>query len=90
VNSYPIRWLATFPRNIRNYMRAMNANTNEIATNWLPSVKALGELNVGIVSYRAALRAHLLAETVEEKEAVEKTLEKIVESNDKIRRAMKP
>ena len=68
-------------------MRAMNANTNEIATNWLPSVKALGELNVGIVSYRAALRAHLLAETVEEKEAVEKTLEKIVESNDKIRKS---
>ena len=67
-------------------MRAMNANTNEIATNWLPSVKTLGELNAGIISYRATLRAHLLAETVEEKDAVEKTLEKIVESNNRIRK----
>ena len=32
-------------------MRAMYANTNEIATNWLPSVKALGELNAGVNSY---------------------------------------
>jgi methyl-accepting chemotaxis protein len=127
MNSCPIRWLATFPRNnmrgpfgfdgdfqfmkfaIRTKiisvvsvlllalagtgflaardMRAMNANTNEIATNWLPSVKTLGELNVGIVSYRGTLRAHLLAETVEEKEAIEKTLEKIVESNNKIRKS---
>ena len=68
-------------------MRAINANTNEIATNWLPSVKTLGELNAGVVSYRATLRAHLLAETAGEKEAVEKTLEKIVESNNSIRKS---
>ena len=67
-------------------MRAMNANTNEIATNWLPSVKTLGELNAGIILYRTALRAHLLAETVEEKQAVEKTLERIVENNIRIRK----
>ena len=67
-------------------MRAMNANTSEIATNWLPSVKTLGELNAGIILYRTAIRAHLLAETVEEKQAVEKTLERIVENNTRIRK----
>jgi methyl-accepting chemotaxis protein len=69
-----------------SYMRTMNADTSEIATNWLPSVKALGELNVGIILYRATLRAHLLSETVEEKQAVEKTLEKIAENNRRIRK----
>jgi methyl-accepting chemotaxis protein len=67
-------------------MRAMNANTNEIATNWLPSLKALGELNAGIILYRATLRSHLLAETAEEKEAVEKALEKIAERNNNTRK----
>jgi methyl-accepting chemotaxis protein len=67
-------------------MRAMNANTSEIATNWLPSVKTLGELNAGIILYRTALRAHLLAETAEEKQTVEKTLERIVENNTRIRK----
>ena len=67
-------------------MRTMNANTSEIATNWLPSVKTLGELNVGIILYRATLRAHLLAETVEEKQAVEKSLEKVAENNLRIRK----
>jgi methyl-accepting chemotaxis protein len=67
-------------------MRAMNANTSEIATNWLPSVKTLGELNVGILLYRTTLRAHLLAESIEEKQAVEKTLDRIVENNTRIRK----
>jgi methyl-accepting chemotaxis protein len=69
-----------------SYMRTMNADTSEIATNWLPSVKALGELNVGIILYRATLRAHLLSETIEEKQAVEKSLEKIAENNRRIRK----
>src|SRR5664279_4919029 len=66
-------------------MRAMNANTNEITTNWLPSIKALGELHAGTITYRATLRAHLLAETVGDKEAVEKLLERVAENNIKIR-----
>src|ERR1700723_1835354 len=69
-----------------SYMRTMNADTSEIATNWLPSVKTLGELNVGIILYRATLRAHLLAETVEEKQAVEKSVEKVAENNLRIRK----
>jgi methyl-accepting chemotaxis protein len=66
-------------------LRTINANTVEISTNWLPSVRVLGELHAGVITYRATLRAHLLAQTVEEKAAVEKTLAATVESNNKIR-----
>jgi len=70
---------------VRN-MRAMNANTVDITTNWLPSVRALGDLRTGVVTYRTVVREHMLAETPEEKQAVEKTLASVVASNDKIRR----
>ena len=67
-------------------MRVMNANTNEITTSWLPSIKTLGELHVGTITYRATLRAHLLAEFIEDKDTVEKSLERIVENNTIIRK----
>src|SRR5271163_4340245 len=70
---------------IRN-MRAMNTSTVDIATNWLPSIRALGDLRAGLVTYRTVIREHLLAETLEEKLAAEKTLAGVVESNDKIRK----
>jgi methyl-accepting chemotaxis protein len=68
-------------------MRSLNANTREIAVNWLPSIKALGELNVGVMTYRAVLRAHMLAETIEDKQVTEKQLETIVQKNIGIRKA---
>jgi methyl-accepting chemotaxis protein len=68
-------------------MRSLNANTREIAVNWLPSIKALGELNVGVMTYRAVLRAHMLAETIEDKQVTEKQLETIVQKNVGIRKA---
>src|ERR1700742_3897205 len=68
-------------------MRSLNTNTKEITGNWLPSIKALGELNVGVMTYRAVLRAHLLAETIEEKQTVEKQLEGIVQKNNGIRKS---
>ncbi|MBV9560294.1 MAG: MCP four helix bundle domain-containing protein [Bradyrhizobium sp.] len=71
---------------VRN-MRAMNANTVEITTNWLPSVRVLGELRAGVITYRNVIREHMLAETPEEKEASEKMLATVVESNTKIRQA---
>jgi methyl-accepting chemotaxis protein len=67
-------------------MRDINENTIQIATNWLPSVRTLGELHLGISNYRATVRAHLLAETAQEKAAIEKTLEKIIERNSAIRK----
>jgi methyl-accepting chemotaxis protein len=66
-------------------MRAINANTVDISTNWLPSVRILGELRAGVITYRNVIREHMLAETLEEKLAAEKTLAGVVEANAKIR-----
>src|SRR5689334_1900983 len=66
-------------------MRAINNNTVEIATNWLPSIRELGELRTGVITYRNVLREHMLAESLEHKQAAEKTLESVVENNTKIR-----
>ncbi len=71
-------------------MRSMNANTVDIATNWLPSVRVLGELHGGVVMYRNMVREHMLSETLSDKEAVEKTLATVVESNNKIRQVYEP
>jgi methyl-accepting chemotaxis protein len=68
-------------------MRSLNANTHEIAGNWLESIKTLGALNAGVTGYRAVLRSHLLAETLEEKELIEKTLENITQNNTRIRKS---
>src|SRR5882762_11591685 len=74
---------------VRN-MRAINANTVDIATSWLPSVRALGELRAGVITYRNVIREHMLVETLEEKLAAEKTLAGVVESNAKTRTLYEP
>jgi methyl-accepting chemotaxis protein len=71
-------------------MQAINANAVDIQTSWLPSVKALGDLRAGVINYRNVIRAHLLAETLEEKLATEKALEGVVERNNKIRSVYEP
>jgi methyl-accepting chemotaxis protein len=68
-------------------MRAINANTVEIQTNWLPSIRVLGDLRAGIITYRNVIREHMLAVTPEEKQADEKLLSSVVESNAKIRQS---
>ncbi len=45
---------------VRN-MRAINASTVDIATNWLPSVRVLGDLRAGVITYRNVIREHMLA-----------------------------
>src|SRR3954462_2563851 len=74
---------------VRN-MRAINANTVDIATNWMPSVRVLGELRAGVITYRNGIREHMLGETLEEKQASEKPLATVVEANSKIRAAYEP
>jgi len=69
---------------VRN-MQAINANAVDIQTNWLPSVRVLGELRAGIITYRNVIREHMLGETVEEKASAEKILGTVVEGNMKIR-----
>jgi methyl-accepting chemotaxis protein len=69
---------------VRN-MRAINASTVDITTNWLPSVRLLGELRAGTITYRTVIREHMLAETAEEKQAAEKILAGVIEGNTKTR-----
>jgi methyl-accepting chemotaxis protein len=73
-----------------NNMRAINANTEDISTNWLPSVRVLGDLRAGVITYRNVIREHMLSPTPEEKQAMEKTLAMVVESNTKIRATYEP
>ena len=74
---------------VRN-MRAINANTVDIATNWMPSVRVLGDLRAGVITYRNVIREHMLAETMELKLASEKTLATVIEANTKIRATYEP
>jgi methyl-accepting chemotaxis protein len=71
-------------------MRAINANTVDIATNWLPSVRVLGDLRAGVITYRNVIREHMLGETAEDKAATEKVLATVVEGNTKIRQQYEP
>src|SRR6185437_7254546 len=69
---------------VRN-MRAINASTVDITTNWLPSVRALGDLRAGVIAYRNVIREHMLGETIEDKDSSEKILHGVVDGNNKIR-----
>ncbi|MES5482570.1 methyl-accepting chemotaxis protein [Bradyrhizobium sp. INPA03-11B] len=71
-------------------MRAINASTADITANWLPSVRVLGELRAGVITYRNVIREHMLSETLEEKLAAEKTLASVVEMNTKARARYEP
>jgi methyl-accepting chemotaxis protein len=74
---------------VRN-MRAINASTVDITTNWLPSVRALGELRAGVITYRNVIREHMLGETIEEKDSSEKVLQGVIDGNSKIRQTYEP
>jgi methyl-accepting chemotaxis protein len=74
---------------VRN-MRAINANTVDISTSWLPSVRVLGDLRAGVITYRNVIREHMLSETLDEKLAMEKTLAIVIEANAKFRAAYEP
>ena len=45
---------------VRN-MRAINANTVDISTSWLPSVRVLGDLRAGVITFRNVIREHMLS-----------------------------
>jgi len=66
-------------------MRSMNANTVDITTNWMPSVRVLGELRASVIAYRNVVRQHMLSETLDEKLANEKTAATVIEGLAKIR-----
>src|SRR3954463_16393020 len=71
-------------------IQGVNAHTVEIASGWLPSVRVLGELRTDINLFRIALRAHVMAETMEAKAANDKRLAGILERIAKDRKAYEP
>jgi len=71
-------------------MRSINASTVDITTVWLPSVRVLGDLRAGVITYRNVVRQHMLSETLEEKLAMEKTLATVVGGNTKVRALYEP
>jgi methyl-accepting chemotaxis protein len=66
-------------------MRAINANTVDITTNWMPSVRVLGNLRASVITYRNVVRQHMLAETLEDKLANEKVGVTVIEALVKAR-----
>jgi methyl-accepting chemotaxis protein len=67
-------------------LRAMNAATDDIATNWLPTVRLLGDLRYNVLNYRNLIRSHVLAVTTDGKAAAEKrlaTIEGLIKQNQK-------
>jgi methyl-accepting chemotaxis protein len=71
-------------------MQMINAHTVEIASSWLPSVRVLGELRTDINLFRIALRAHVMAETLDAKAANDKRLAGILERIAKDRKTYEP
>ncbi len=55
-------------------MHVINAHTEQIASNWLPSVRTLGELRSAINLHRAQLRAFMMADSAEEKTMLDKAM----------------
>ena len=55
-------------------MNGLHVNTSDIADNWLPSVRVLGELRSNVLGYRNNVREHLLGENSEQKRATEAKL----------------
>src|SRR2546421_466 len=56
-------------------LRAINETTQDIQTNWLPSVRWLSELRVQSARYRAILRDHILITEPKAKAGIDKNLE---------------
>ncbi|MFC5323333.1 methyl-accepting chemotaxis protein [Bradyrhizobium oligotrophicum] len=55
-------------------MQTTNTHTEQIAKNWLPSVRVLGELRSGINLNRAQLRAYMTADTAEERDNLDRNM----------------
>ncbi len=55
-------------------MQTINTHTEQIAKNWLPSVRVLGELRSAINLNRAQLRAYMTADTTEEKDNLDRNM----------------
>ncbi|ABD88919.1 methyl-accepting chemotaxis protein [Rhodopseudomonas palustris] len=68
-------------------MSSINTRVTELRTDWLPSVRLLGELKSNLLAYRSIVRSHMLELTAEGKAAAEKRIASNVQSTLKIRQA---
>ncbi len=71
-------------------MQTINASTVDIQTNWLPSVRVLGELRANTITYRVVVRSHILATDEASKTAQAKLLASVAENIDKNRKTYEP
>lgn len=60
-------------------MQVINAAVIDVQTNWLPSIRVLGELRATTITYRNAVRQHLLNDRAEEKVDFDKRIEQVAE-----------
>ncbi|MBR0775037.1 MCP four helix bundle domain-containing protein [Bradyrhizobium diazoefficiens] len=68
-------------------MRTINANTVDITTNWMPSIRVIGEIRAAVITYRNVVRQHMLAETLDDKLANEKVSVTVLEALAKSRKS---
>jgi methyl-accepting chemotaxis protein len=68
-------------------METIHDRAVDLRTNWLPSVRELGELRANTIAYGAAVRSHLLAPDAVGKDAVERTLDTAGQAVDETRKA---
>jgi methyl-accepting chemotaxis protein len=68
-------------------MYAINGATVDVVSNWLPSIRVLGDVRAATITYRAIVRSHLLATTESGKQAQEALLAKWIDIFDKARKS---
>lgn len=56
-------------------MQAIHSKTVDIQENWLPSVRALGELRAAAINYRSILRGQLLSSDAASKADAERRMQ---------------
>jgi methyl-accepting chemotaxis protein len=71
-------------------LSALNKDSNDLATNWLPSIKVLGELNDQISSFRRAELIHILTASDEGKREYERRMNEQQDTIAKTRKRYEP
>src|SRR5579862_8747312 len=71
-------------------LRAINANAVDIQTNWLPSVRLLGDLRASTITYRIVVRDYVAETDVDAKMKVNETLQKVADRTEKVRKDYEP
>ncbi|PZA10435.1 methyl-accepting chemotaxis protein [Rhodopseudomonas palustris] len=64
-------------------MRTLNNSTIDIGTNWLPSIRALGDIRTTLAMYRVTLRAHAMEVTAEGKATAAKRIARVEDTINK-------